>query len=104
VLAKTGGYWITADVYIKDNTDSKDSGMIASSFRREHHLDENRFESYPAAEAFFRDCGFEVVARETIAEDKLSSLALLSEEKRKGFIRKMKSGQSVRQTWCLRVK
>lgn len=104
VLTKRGGYWITADIYIKDKTDSKDSGMIESSFRREHHLDENRFESYPAAEAFFKDCGFEVVARETIAEDKLSSLALLSEEKRKRFIRKMKAGQSVRQTWCLRVK
>jgi hypothetical protein len=102
VLENRGGYWITADIYVKTDEHPVDNPVM-SSFRMEHHLDENRFDNYEAAEKFFKNCGFEVVYRESLAIDQLSCLQLLSQSKRDGVIEKLKNSPPIRQTWCLRV-
>ncbi len=102
VLKERGGYWITADVYVKDTLKHKEENAATSSFRREHHLEENRFESYEDAEAFFKGCGLEVVDKESWTFDKLSSLEMLNDEKKKALIQKLQNEKPIRQTWCLR--
>jgi O-methyltransferase involved in polyketide biosynthesis len=102
ILKERGGYWITADVYIKTNEPRSDTPSV-DAFRKEHHLDENRFDDFKSAEEFFRSCGFEVVYREELAIDRLSCLQRLSPEKREAVIQKLKTAPSIRQTWCLKV-
>lgn len=64
ILKQRGGCWITADVYVKwtkqmgaelPQSDSE------KAFFAQHHIDENKFDSYAAAQAFFEAQGFEVV-------------------------------------------
>jgi O-methyltransferase involved in polyketide biosynthesis len=101
ILKERGGYWITADVYVKDSLKRKDEDAEVSTFRKEHKLDENRFESYEDAEAFFKSCGLEVVYKEAWVFAKLSSLELISKEKRASVVHKLQQGKPIRQTWCL---
>ncbi len=101
ILQERGGYWVTADVYVKDSVKHKDESAQASNFRKEHKLDENRFESYEDAEAFFKSCGLEVVHKESWAFGKLSSLETLSEGRRAAVIHKLQNEKPIRQTWCL---
>ena len=63
-LSQRGGCWITADIYVR-----RLAGVITSipqskgevAFMEQHHVEENKFESYDAAEAFFKEQGFELV-------------------------------------------
>lgn len=92
VLQERGGYWITADIYLKTNTRhhaiTPDDEF--QEFLDQHRIEENKFESLEAAEAFFKENGF-IVDQEaeldfstvgsvkyllgTIPPDKLESLS-----------------------------
>ena len=60
VLQQRAGYWITADIYIK--SDRNLLSMIGNDklkrFFEEHRIEENKFESFEAAETFFKSEGF----------------------------------------------
>jgi O-methyltransferase involved in polyketide biosynthesis len=65
VLKQRGGCWITADVYVKRPADLRVEIPQRDGERRffeQHHIEENKFDSYEAARAFFAEQGFEVVA------------------------------------------
>jgi hypothetical protein len=102
VLKTRGGYWITADIYIKTDEPRVESPAM-EAFRKEHHLDENRFEDYASAKRFFADCGFEVVYTESLAIEQLSCLQLLSPGKRQAVVEKLQNAPHTRQTWCLAI-
>lgn len=56
VLEQRGGYWITADIYLKvSNSQVADPGLDERTkrFFEEHNVEANRFESFEKAEAFF---------------------------------------------------
>lgn len=92
VLQERGGYWITADIYLKTNTRHQaitpDDEL--QEFLDQHRIEENKFESLEVAEAFFKENGF-IVDQEaaldfstvgsvqylvaTIPPDKLESLS-----------------------------
>jgi O-methyltransferase involved in polyketide biosynthesis len=63
-LKQRGGRWITADVYVKRPAEM--IGILPQSkseadFHEQHKIEENKFDSYEAAEAFFEEQGFELV-------------------------------------------
>jgi O-methyltransferase involved in polyketide biosynthesis len=63
-LKQKGGFWITADVYVKRSDDMRATlpqSKSETAFFEQHHIEENKFDSYPAAEDFFRQQGFELV-------------------------------------------
>ncbi len=63
-LKQRGGYWITADVYVKrsaEMTASLPQSKSEAAFMEQHNIEENKFASYEAAEVFFKEQGFELV-------------------------------------------
>jgi O-methyltransferase involved in polyketide biosynthesis len=60
VLQQRGGYWITADIYIKSDKKllSYAGNDKLQRFFEEHRIEENKFESFEAAEIFFKNEGF----------------------------------------------
>ncbi len=62
ILVQRGGYWITADIYIK-TPPAPDAFKMNDDFQKfldEHQIDDNKFDSFEAAELFFNECGFEI--------------------------------------------
>jgi len=60
ILQKRGGYWITADIYIKtkDELPPMVAGDGLSDFLEKQHVRENMFESFDEVGAFFKSEGF----------------------------------------------
>lgn len=67
-LVERGGHWITADIYIRTNTTPKRDERT-QAFLERHKVEENKFASFDAAEAFFRDHAFRVVQRPSLVAD-----------------------------------
>jgi len=63
-LRKHGGYWITADIYVKlpaDTSINLPKSKSEAAFMTQHNVEENKFDSYEAAKVFFEEQGFELV-------------------------------------------
>jgi len=104
VLATRGGYWITGDIYIRQEAKESGSGNAkADAFRKEHRIDENMFTSFEEAVQLFEQYGLEVVEREGLAAEALSCLDLPGVNKNEvlHFLQRKPLG---RESWCLRVK
>ena len=82
ILKKRGGYWITADVYVKRPLVTQVTFQQSESettFFQQHNIEENKFDSYAAAEAFFRQQGLGLVKAAVPDIQQLSSLPHLIE-------------------------
>jgi O-methyltransferase involved in polyketide biosynthesis len=102
VLTKRGGCWITGDIYLKKgDREHVHRNPAAEAFLAMHNVEEKKFDSYDAAEAFFISCGFTVSAKETVAYDQLSALRFI--EHRNIAADVVKSWFTTRQTWMLAV-
>lgn len=107
LLKKRGGYWITADIYAKLAPEIRDAMPKSSSeaaFHEQHRIEENKFDSYEAAEAFFNEQGFELVKKASVNVRTLSViphlLKVLPPEARDGKSEPPK----IQETWLLRVR
>jgi O-methyltransferase involved in polyketide biosynthesis len=91
VLKERGGYWITADIYIKNPNTPKDMiyGQEMADFIKIHNMEENKFENYSEANLFFDRAGFVVEQTNIVAYDNLISLEMIMQ---------------FRQTWMLKIK
>jgi O-methyltransferase involved in polyketide biosynthesis len=105
ILMEKSGYWITADIYIKRETqDSTTNGFYIEKGKRfiaEHQVEENKFENFEAAEKFFKDCGFNIHKKIDIPSSQLSSRKLLANLPR-GKLDELKSRKRNRETWILK--
>jgi O-methyltransferase involved in polyketide biosynthesis len=64
VLKRRGGCWITADIYIRRSAEMQAAlpqSFGESAFMQQHHVEDNKFDSYEAAENFLRGQGFDKV-------------------------------------------
>lgn len=105
-LQRRGGRWITADIYVREKDpapDILDTVAYVQQFRQEHHIEENKFETYEEAEEFFVSCGFIVNRRLGWTSHKLSCLDYLDEEKRKEVLEKIRSNTPRNHAWELSV-
>ncbi|MFD2717818.1 class I SAM-dependent methyltransferase [Hymenobacter monticola] len=106
ILKQRGGCWITADIYVKRPADLRMELPQSAGERRffeQHHIEENKFDSYEAARAFFAAQGFEAVA-EAVPDYKSLTvlpqlLAVLPEEARN----RQEPPPKVQATWMLRA-
>lgn len=76
ILKQRGGCWITADVYVKRSAEMQASlpqSRKEAAFFEQHQIEENKFDNYEAAEAFFNDQGFELV-KEAVPDYKALSV------------------------------
>ena len=104
ILQQRGGYWITADVYVKSNAQSTLSFDIFNkggrNFLNLHDVEEHKFESFEAAKDFFQSCGFEVYRKIEVPPEKISSRKWLRNVPRE-ILEKLKSRVKTRETWIL---
>jgi O-methyltransferase involved in polyketide biosynthesis len=106
ILKARGGCWITADVYVKRSTEMRAELPLSKgerAFLEQHNIEENKFDTYNAAEAFFKEMGFELIKE---AEPDYASLSVmpmlmkvLPEEVRNSKERPPK----IQATWMLRA-
>ncbi len=105
VLKERGGYWIVADIYIRKDIDQRNIMVTEAlqGFYDTHKIEENKFESYEAAEKLFREYGLVI---DKAAGGDYSNLTGLP-----GFLSKASEGQAdiiknagkIRATWRLKV-
>jgi O-methyltransferase involved in polyketide biosynthesis len=105
ILGKRGGCWITADIYVKRTADMRANlpqSRSESAFFEKHNIEENKFENYEAAEAFFKSEGFELVKEATPDYGQLSVmphlLKVLPEEARN----RKEPPPKIQATWMLK--
>jgi len=106
VLKQRGGCWITADVYIKlpeAQANFLPKSKSEETFFQQHQIEENKFDSIEAAQAFFKEQGFELVAEASVDFQQMSALPhllkVLPEEARNSKERPPK----IQSTWMLKA-
>lgn len=108
ILQERGGYWLTADIYVKRKISYEDrmDGRTKDFFQR-HNVEENKFDSFESAEAFFKKQGFEVDKEATFARSKVTALKPLLQQM--SFWQKLAYGLGIRKvpkiqaTWRLKL-
>ncbi|WP_343670752.1 glyoxalase superfamily protein [Chitinophaga sp.] len=66
VLTARGGCWITADIYISSPVETKQYYTAQQQrFLNFHKVEENKFASFEAAEAFFHEAGFTIAKKDS---------------------------------------
>lgn len=106
VLKERGGYWITADIYIKKLSDAanlmiKDDSL--QQFLIAHRIEDNKFDSYEAAEEIVRKAGF-VIDKEAVADHSRSvGVEYLFKYITKEQLEQGRKGGKVSATWRLKV-
>lgn len=92
ILKERGGYWITADIYVKRQFKKLNLKLDkeTNDFFEVHKIEANKFDSFENAEAFFRSAGFEIDKVAYVHRSKLSSM--------KYFLKSL----SIKQLWDFR--
>ena len=108
VLSKRGGYWITADIYVPTGPipailDFKDE---LQHFLDEQKVEEKKFESMAAAEAFFLSCGFVVEKEAEMNYMQMEALPYLLKTVPPELMKAMgdSGNRKIQATWRLKVK
>lgn len=105
ILKERGGYWITADIYIKGEIEKLNliRDEKEKRFFEDHQIEEKRFDSFETAESFFWKAGFTIDKEFQPDRSKLSSLKYLIENSKPEELYKLKGRNKIQTTWRLRV-
>jgi O-methyltransferase involved in polyketide biosynthesis len=105
ILHERGGYWITADIYVKKKNEKIDLEFDGRTkeFFRQHNIEENKFLSFEEAGAFFSDNGFVIDKEATIDHSKCMSLRYLMKNASPHQMQKMKNTGRISTTWRLKL-
>ncbi|HVY75120.1 MAG TPA: hypothetical protein VG890_09835 [Puia sp.] len=102
-LKARGGCWITADIYIR--TGKRRLPLRQSErekhFFEQHRVEENKFESFDAAESFFRNVGFKKEKVAVTDRNKLTGLSRLMETASGEELHRLSSVPRLQETWML---
>jgi O-methyltransferase involved in polyketide biosynthesis len=107
VLKQRGGYWITADIYVKRSNDMRATLPQSSSeaaFFEQHQIEENKFDSYEAAKVFFEEQGFELVKEAVLDYGSLSVMPNLMKVLPEEIRNSKEPPPKVQATWMLKVR
>ena len=76
ILKERGGYWIMADIYLKNKLNKLDLKLDQKTkeFFKQHRMEENNFNSFEEAEIFFKRMGFKIDKEAILNESELSSM------------------------------
>jgi O-methyltransferase involved in polyketide biosynthesis len=103
-LKERGGCWITADIYIKrqENGLRIEQTENEKEFFKQHRIEENKFDSFEAAEEFFNEAGFEKVREAQADHARLSALPHLIGSASAEQAEKMEKTSRIQATWMLK--
>jgi O-methyltransferase involved in polyketide biosynthesis len=103
-LVQKGGYWITADIYIKtpeNNVRNLKMSKEEEDFFAKHNIDENKFDSEITAEDFFKSQGLIIDKIAHVDVTALSSFNKLLQYVPEGYERKPMP--KIQTTWRLKA-
>lgn len=105
VLEQHGGYWITADIYIKREMEDPrmQQNDPLNKFFEQHNIRENMFDSFEAAEAFFKEEGFVIDREATLDPSVLTGLAYFRKNYTDEQMAVMSKAQKIQATWRLKL-
>jgi hypothetical protein len=105
LLKTRGGFWITGDIYIKstlerfnDKTDDSLKDLI-----EQQRIEDNMFESFEAAELFFKKFGFVIDKETTVDFAKISSLKYLLSNVTEDQLLQLQSHPKIQTSWRLKI-
>lgn len=105
ILKERGGYWITADIYVRHRNPTSSLQMKdkLQTFLDKHNVEENKFENMEDAKAFFEEEGF-VIDKEAEPDystlDSLNSLIASASPEQLGGLGKT---PKIHATWRLKA-
>ncbi len=101
ILDERGGYWITADIYIKQRTAIAGMEMDdrLAKFFEQHKVREQMFDSFDAARSFFNDQGFIIDKEAQPNPDKLSTLPYLFQSATTEQLKALRQASKIQATW-----
>ena len=106
LLQKRGGYWITADIYVRNMRSMGKALKLddrLQQFLDEHKVEENKFEDFESAEAFFRKQGF-VIDKEAVRDhSRITALTHMLTNASAEQLEGLKNAGKHFATWRLRV-
>ncbi|MCJ8210046.1 class I SAM-dependent methyltransferase [Mucilaginibacter sp. RS28] len=104
-LEERGGYWITADAYVKTpefNAAISKSDKLNQFFEK-HNIEENKFDSFEQAEAFFLESGLAIDKEAEVAPGQISSLPYLLACLDPEQLAKLRQVPKMQKTWRLKL-
>jgi len=104
ILKERGGYWITADIYIKQTGTSlfKVTDKL-QSFLDQHKVNDNMFESMESAKAFFESEEFIIDKEADPDYSKLDTLSYFIASASPEILEKMGKSPKIQATWRLKA-
>ena len=104
ILKQRGGYWITGDIYIRRKNKNPDLQINHDlKFFKEHHIEENKFESFEEQNNFSIIAGF-IIEKEALSDrTKLSTLKYLLENSTAEQKNLIRESDKSRVTWRLAI-
>lgn len=105
ILKNRGGYWITADIYLKNKHDKLNLKFDdkTKEFFSEHNIEDKKFDSFTEAEEFFRKMGFIIDREAEVKTTELSSFKhFMNSVSLLELFRIRKTGR-IQKTWRLKV-
>ncbi len=102
ILSERGGYWITADIYIKKDYKISKNDQF-SQFLEAHKIEEKKFDSYEQAESFFAEQGLKLFRKADPVFKQLSSLKYIPQHALEELAVQASKIGSIRESWALVV-
>lgn len=105
ILKQRGGYWITGDIYVKSTLErfSQNKYDSLKDLVEQQRIEDNMFESFEAAEAFFKKAGFVIDKEAEIDFTRLTSLQYLVANSTEAQLAAMQQHQKIQTSWRLKV-
>jgi O-methyltransferase involved in polyketide biosynthesis len=105
VLQERGGYWITADIYLK--TTARQEAITPDDelqgFLDQHRIEENKFDNLEQAEAFFKENGFVVDKEADVDYATVGSVKYLLGTIPPDKLEGLKQGERIQAAWRLKI-
>jgi hypothetical protein len=104
ILKLRGGFWITGDIYIKNQPENNSVKIdINKHFFEEHKIEDNKFDNFGAAKSFFNQNGFVIDKEADTDYSKLISSRYLSNCRKDNNTLNKRETIKIRSTWRLKV-
>ena len=103
-LKQRGGCWITGDIYVKrPEIERNTPDDELKRFFEQHNIEQNKFENFEQAEAFFKDEGFVVERKAEVNYAQLTALPYFLESVPPELLAKFRDAGKIRESWQLRL-
>lgn len=101
LLRERGGYWITADIYVRKEVKLTSGDDLFNRFLEAHNVEENKFESFEQAEQFFYKQGFRIHHKAGPVWHQLSALKYIEQSQLTQLVQQAGKLGKIRETWAL---